>query len=103
MAARLFPAATDKAKALSLSCSRPINPPSPLTFAVGNVDMPKWLFLRRDGSVIAQLPVKDLREYSVGFERRNGLSDIAGLVIMNTDPQGLALDNFRFGHVLGIG
>jgi hypothetical protein len=61
------------------------------------------LFLRRDGSVIAQLPVKDLREYSVGFERRNGLSDIAGLVIMNTDPQGLALDNFRFGHVLGIG
>lgn len=54
-------------------------------------------FLRRDGSIIAEIPVQKVSEYAVGFKRKDGVSDIAGFVLMNVDPQGLAIDNLRFG------
>lgn len=53
-------------------------------------------FLRRDGSTITQLPVRHLGEYAVGFRRQDDVPDIAGFVLINTDPQGLAIDNIRF-------
>jgi len=43
------------------------------------------------------LTVTDLAEGPVGFLRADGLSDIAGIVVTNVDPQGIALDNLRFG------
>ncbi|MEP4978686.1 hypothetical protein [Ascidiaceihabitans sp.] len=61
------------------------------------------MFLRRDGSVITTLRVQRLHEYAVGFERNNGVVDIAGVIIMNDDPQGLALDNLRFGNINILG
>ncbi len=54
-------------------------------------------FHRRDGSFIGQVPVQPTGEFSVGFLRNNGTADIAGFVITNTDPQGLAIDTLRFG------
>mgnify|MGYP001819688643 CR=1 FL=1 len=55
-------------------------------------------FLRRDGSEIATLALGPLGEGEIGFARAGGVGDIAGVVITNTDPQGLALDNLRFGR-----
>lgn len=54
-------------------------------------------FLRRDGSVIHTMPVSPVGENAVGFLRADGSADIAGFVMTNTDPQGLALDTLRFG------
>ncbi|THH35748.1 hypothetical protein E4Z66_11710 [Aliishimia ponticola] len=54
-------------------------------------------FLRRDGSVIHVARVGGLGPVSLGFRRADDLPDIAGFVITNTDPQGLAIDNLRFG------
>ncbi len=56
------------------------------------------LFLRRDGSQIATLELGPLGEGEIGFAREGGIGDIAGIVVTNTDPQGLALDNIRFGR-----
>lgn len=53
-------------------------------------------FLRRDGSVIDTISLGPLAEDSFGFLRQGTLSDIAGFVLLNTDPQGVALDNLRF-------
>jgi hypothetical protein len=55
-------------------------------------------FLRRDGSQIATLNLGPLGEGEIGFARADGIGDIAGVVVTNTDPQGLALDNIRFGR-----
>ena len=60
-------------------------------------------FLRRDGSVIAEVPVQSVSEYAVGFQRAGGVTDIAGFVLMNVDPQGLAIDNLRFGPPAQLG
>ena len=54
-------------------------------------------FLRRDGDVIATVPVEPTGEFAVGFIRNKGQEDIAGFVVTNTDPQGLAIDTLRFG------
>ncbi|MFK7837251.1 MAG: hypothetical protein AB8B60_13615 [Sulfitobacter sp.] len=54
-------------------------------------------FYRRDGSAIAQVPVEPTGEFSVGFLRGNGKADIAGFIVTNTDPQGIAIDTLRFG------
>ena len=54
-------------------------------------------FLRRDGSLISAVPVEPTGEFTVGFIRATGEDDIAGFVITNTDPQGLAMDTLRFG------
>jgi hypothetical protein len=59
-------------------------------------------FLRRDGGIIAVVPVTPTGEFAVGFIRANGQEDIAGFVITNTDPQGLAIDTLRFGKPPGI-
>jgi hypothetical protein len=54
-------------------------------------------FLRRDGESLGQVPVQPTGEFAVGFYRTGGAADIAGFVITNTDPQGLAIDTLRFG------
>lgn len=54
-------------------------------------------FHRRDGTVIHSVPIDPTGEFSVGFARSDGSSDIAGFVMTNTDPEGLALDTLRFG------
>ncbi|MEH6521025.1 hypothetical protein [Sulfitobacter sp.] len=61
------------------------------------------LFLRRDGSLLARVPVSPLGEFSLGFLRAQGGSDIAGVVLNNTDPQGIAIDTIRFGKALNLG
>lgn len=53
-------------------------------------------FLRRDGSVIDTLTLGPLAEDSYGFMREGMQPDIAGFILLNTDPQGIALDNLRF-------
>lgn len=52
---------------------------------------------RRDGSVIGTVPVEPTGEFAVAFLRGGGTADIAGFIITNTDPQGLAIDTLRFG------
>ncbi|MDF3414250.1 hypothetical protein HKX54_07265 [Sulfitobacter sp. M57] len=54
-------------------------------------------FYRRDGSLITPVPVQPTGEFAVAFLRSGGHADIAGLIITNTDPQGLAIDTLRFG------
>jgi len=53
-------------------------------------------FLRWDGSLIARLTLNPLAEKRYGFQRFNGIADIAGLLIESADPQGQALDNLAF-------
>lgn len=55
------------------------------------------MFLRRDGTLLAQVPVRPLGEFAYGFLRMQGGGDIAGVVVTNTDPQGIAIDTIRFG------
>ncbi|WP_370401038.1 hypothetical protein [Sulfitobacter sp. JB4-11] len=54
-------------------------------------------FHRRDGSVIYRVPIDPTGEFAVGFARADGTRDIAGFILTNTDPQGLAMDTLRFG------
>lgn len=54
-------------------------------------------FHRRDGTVIHSVPIDPTGEFAVGFARADGARDIAGFILTNTDPQGLALDTLRFG------
>jgi hypothetical protein len=56
-------------------------------------------FHRRDGRPLGQVPVDPTGEFSVGFLRADGSSDIAGFVLTNKDPQGMALDTLRFGKI----
>ena len=44
-----------------------------------------------------------LAEDIFGFERAGGVGDIAGFLLTNDDPEGLALDNVRFGRPLQLG
>jgi hypothetical protein len=60
------------------------------------------VFLRRDGAVIATLALPPPGEHAFGFVRLGGDADIAGVLITNRDPQGLALDNIRFGRPLDL-
>ena len=55
-------------------------------------------FLDRNGSVIHVLNLPPAGEHAFGFARRDATGDIAGVLITNTDPQGLAIDNIRFGR-----
>ena len=54
------------------------------------------LFLRRDGSEITRLAISPLAEESYGFARAGNIADIAGILILNTDPEGIAIDNLAF-------
>lgn len=56
-------------------------------------------FYRRDGSTIGAVPVDPAGEFSVGFLRGTGETDIAGFIVTNTDPQGIAIDTLRFGKI----
>lgn len=53
-------------------------------------------FLRRNGTVIHTERVRHDGPIVLGFRRLGDISDIAGLVITNRDPQGVAIDNLRF-------
>lgn len=61
-------------------------------------------FFARDGQVIDSHVLGPLSETTHGFERRGDLRDIAGLLVTNTDPEGIALDNLKFDKsaVLGL-
>ena len=52
---------------------------------------------RRDGTPLGRVPVEPTGEFAVAFLRSNGAADIAGFIVTNTDPQGLAIDTIRFG------
>ena len=54
-------------------------------------------FMARNGAVISTIPVEPTGEFAVGFLRATGKDDIAGFIVTNTDPQGLAIDRIRFG------
>jgi len=54
-------------------------------------------FLMRDGHVLTRLALPPAGEHAFGFIRRSGKADIAGVIIVNDDPQGLAIDNLKFG------
>ena len=70
-----------------------------LSFEVlgGEAGRAKVQFLRRDGSEIHAIVIDGLGPVTLGFLRLDSVPDIAGFVITNTDPQGLAIDNLRFG------
>ncbi|MDF1726581.1 MAG: hypothetical protein P1U53_02420 [Sulfitobacter sp.] len=56
-------------------------------------------FHARDGVLIGTVPVSPTGEFSVGFLRTGGKADIAGFVMTNRDPQGMAIDTLRFGRI----
>lgn len=60
-------------------------------------------FLSRDGQVIDTHVIGPLSETSHGFLRRDDLRDIAGLILTNKDPEGIALDNLRFDKSAVLG
>lgn len=58
-------------------------------------------FFRRDGSLIATLPVTlDWGREGYGFYREGEITDIAGITITNRDPQGVAIDDLIFDQDL---
>ena len=59
----------------------------------GNIEV---TFLRRDGSEITRLRIGPLSEESYAFVRQDNVPDIAGILITNSDPQGVAIDNLAF-------
>ncbi|SHI78539.1 hypothetical protein SAMN05444000_10356 [Shimia gijangensis] len=60
-------------------------------------------FLSRDGQKIDTHTLGPLSETSHGFLRQHRKSDIAGILITNTDPEGIALDNLRFDQSAILG
>jgi hypothetical protein len=52
-------------------------------------------FFARDGREIGRVKLDTVAEGAFGF-MRNGPSDVAGFVLTNDDPQGLAIDNIAF-------
>jgi hypothetical protein len=55
-------------------------------------------FFRRDGSLISTMDLSPLAEHELGFIRQGEVNDIAGVILTNIDPEGVALDNLRFGR-----
>jgi len=60
-------------------------------------------FLNRNGGVIHIEQIDTNGPLSLGFRRAGDRRDIGGFVITNTDPQGLAIDNLRFGSPPQLG
>lgn len=75
------------------------NDQSALSFQLrgGEAGAARAVFYRRSGQEIMTMDLPPVGEIAFGFLRAAGEADIAGVVITNTDPQGLALDNIRFG------
>lgn len=55
------------------------------------------LFLERSGTIIDSHTLGPLSESTFDFNRLGGVTDIAGVVLNNYDPQGIALDEVAFG------
>lgn len=69
----------------------------------GEAGVAKVQFLRRDGSVIEEIYIDTDGTLDLGFLRQDSVSDIAGFVVTNVDPEGLGIDNVRFGPPPQIG
>jgi hypothetical protein len=54
-------------------------------------------FLTRDGRVIHRMTLGPVGEDQFTFARRDMQADIGGILIQNTDAQGIAIDNLVFG------
>ena len=54
-------------------------------------------FLARDGAIIHAMTLATDGTLTLGFQRAEDAADIAGFVLTNTDPQGVAIDDVRFG------
>jgi hypothetical protein len=78
---------------------------SSLSFAVrgGESGQLRVVFHARSGAVIAVLDLPPAGEHAFGFRRASGDTDIAGVLVTNTDPQGVALDDLRFGRPPDLG
>ena len=61
------------------------------------------LFLARDGSELDRHELPDLREETRAFHTPALVPRIAALVLTNDDPEGIAIDNLRFGLVQQMG
>lgn len=59
----------------------------------GNGGSATLSFYRADGSLIDNVVVNGLAELYYGFRTADGSSSIAGILIQNTDPSGIGLDN----------
>lgn len=57
------------------------------------------VFLHSDGSIIDTHFLSPLAETSYAFQRQGDQSDIAGIIITNEDPDGIALDTVSFEAV----
>ncbi|WP_299354596.1 hypothetical protein [uncultured Shimia sp.] len=53
-------------------------------------------FLSRDGRILDTHRIGPLSESTHGFLRSDEQTDIAGLLLTNNDPEGIALDNLKF-------
>ena len=53
--------------------------------------------------MIDAVELTPLSDREFGFMRQALRPDIAGFVITNTDPEGIAVDNLRFGAVPQLG
>jgi hypothetical protein len=53
-------------------------------------------FINRQGEDIDTVTFGPLTEASYGFARQKMEPDIAGFILLNTDPQGISVDNLRF-------
>lgn len=61
------------------------------------------MFMGRDGQVLDSHTLGPLAENVFAFVRRDGREDIAGIVLSNRDPEGIALDELAFGSAFQVG
>jgi hypothetical protein len=66
-----------------------------LTFQVvgGNGGTATLTFYRADGSLMDTIDISGLADLAYGFATDDGSSTISGVLIQNTDPSGIGLDN----------
>lgn len=56
-------------------------------------------FYARDGTLLDTISLNPTASGAMAFRRTGSVTDLAGVVITNVDPGGLAFDNFRFYQV----
>ena len=56
-------------------------------------------FYGADGSLIDNIVVSGLAEFRYGFATADGKKSITGILIQNTDPSGIGVDNICFGLI----